>query len=180
MEITTGVVVQFICAVIGAIVTVYVFFKGRNKDVAKEQLEKVYFPMVDKLEPYLFKLSSGDKFMDLMEETRTFLDENKMLAGYMLYEDFRVFYEASSRKKARFFDEFSNDLLDTYNRLLKIVGLPRMTIMYRLRHHLYDNRGTVKAILRIVLFTTAYIIFWLFISFCFLGLISLLGRAITG
>lgn len=162
----SSIVIPAASAILSVMATIYVFFKSNNKELARERLDKVLFPLMDKLEPVLYKLSVDEGFAFLMDESKLLLEQNKMLSGYKLYEEFLIFYNANiqnKKYKEDLYKSFSNQVITEYNAACRKIGLPRITATYRLRHKLYTPVQFLFTLIGYFLFTGFIIAFFVVI-----------------
>ncbi|MEA4896151.1 MAG: hypothetical protein VB064_12965 [Oscillospiraceae bacterium] len=175
--VISNIVIPSVSAILGILATIYVFFKSNNKDLARERLDKVLFPLMDKLEPVLYKLSADEGFMFLMNEAKQILDQNKMLSGNKLYEEFRLFNDAKENDhkfKEERYKSFSNLLINEYNAACRKIGLPIISSQYRLRHKLYTTTQFVITLVGYILFSMLIFAFFMFAFLLVLAVIMII------
>ncbi|MHC1696285.1 MAG: hypothetical protein AB9835_13665 [Eubacteriales bacterium] len=178
MEISIELVVSAVISLISVLVTIYQFYKSKNYSFDRERLEKTIFPLYIKLEPYLYKYNLNDNFRNIIEDMNITIKNNRFLIGNKLYYFFSTFYDSvKSNKKDKIiqkeYNEFCNQLINTYDKLCSNLGLTRINMIYRLRHRLY---GEIKRTILVVwLIIQAIICF----AIAYYGLILLINNLIT-
>lgn len=142
-NIFSDIIIPSVSSALTLLATLYLFNKNHNKELARERLDKVLFPLIDILEPVLYKISDDEKFKLLMAKSKLILEQYKMLAGHKLYEAFHDFecVDANDKKyKQECFQLFSNRLIEEYNFSCRKVGLSGMSVLYRFYHRLFTTK----------------------------------------
>lgn len=130
---------------------VYLFFKDRNKELSREKLEKVYFPIFIELENIFFKYKDEPMFLMAVTKVKDIIDKNRLIAGNTLYYSFKNFWECKEKDKLYFYEKFSNLLIKDYNSLCKKVGIPKISATHRFQNGLYDKKGKTFFLVKVII-----------------------------
>ena len=155
-----------ISAFVSGTVSNYLFIQGHNSAIARERLEKVYFPIFKELRDYFFNYSPDDTFFLIaVTNVQKIIEDNELIAGNKLYDLFEMFSKCQDNAS---FEALCNYILNEYNRLLRASGLPPMSPFYRINHKMYDRLGVAIFFIKYI-FTSVF----MFCIGCILIFISL-------
>lgn len=129
---------EIISAVLGALITSlitwYVFKKNSNKELSRERLEKVFFPVYISLEKHLYKFDKNNiEFIYALNKAEKIIKNNRLLTGNKLYFQYTLIQnsETNTAKKINY-KKFCSMLIREYNKSCRKIGLPIITISYRM------------------------------------------------
>lgn len=153
---------EYIIGLFSVLITVggslYIYKNKSHNEVAREQLETIYSPLLEILQKHLFKRKDSyetDSFIYACDKAKKLILENSLIFPFYIRGIFEEFLEtADPEKKEKLFISFSNQLLNSYNDLCKVCHLPRIPVSYRIKHGLYKNK-TIGIISEIWLWTQA-------------------------
>ena len=100
---------------IGGAISNYRLIKGRHSEIARERLEKVYFPIFKILHDYFFKYSPDNKhFWEAITKVQEIIAENELIAGNKICGLLESFLKSRNSKKdaPKNFNELCNHILD--------------------------------------------------------------------
>lgn len=121
-------------ALITSLITWYVFVKNSNKELSRERLEKVFYPVYISLEKHLYKFDKKNmEFLYALKKVEKILEDNRLLTGNKLYFQYTLIKncDTSSAKKINY-KKFCSMLIREYNKSCRKIGLPIITISYRI------------------------------------------------
>lgn len=153
--------ISIICAIIPACLTHY-FYKRQNIPLKMSRIEKVYFPVYIAMEKYFYRYSDDSDFLMMTHKIKKIIDDNRMIAGNLLYSSFYNFYSNMNQKT---YNKLCNRILIDYNDLLHSVGLPKIYPGYRRKHHMFDKFGIIKYYFNLSF--TSFVFFTLYFFFIY-------------
>ncbi len=129
---------EIISAVLGALITSlitwYVFKKNSNKEISRERLEKVFYPVYTSLEKHLYKFDKNNiEFIYALNKAGEIIKNNRLLTGNKLYSQYTLIENCDTNiaKKINY-KQFCSMLIREYNKSCRKIGLPIITISYRM------------------------------------------------
>ena len=128
-----GIDFELIISFFSLLVAVYVFKAGPKYSLLKERYEKLISPLMNYIEPYLFKEYDTEYTKHILQ----IINENKYLARAKLIE---CVYYLESYNDQYSFNKFCRKLISEYDSLSFVLGLGMHSITYRLNRKQYKTK----------------------------------------
>jgi hypothetical protein len=142
--------VEFLVPIISLVATlcVQILKNSSYKEVNRERLDKVLFPIYLKIEKYLFVYDENNyEFIIMLKQIGEIMENNRLLTGHKLYNMYMIFKKQTVfRHKKNRYMIMCDYFIDEYSKSRKKCGLSRMPISYRVSYKLYKPTRLIKFI----------------------------------
>lgn len=144
--------ITVICPVLAIIISIWYYrCVVKKKDISKERLLNIYDPLLKLLKNHLYTYKNNENFEFVIKQVSSVIEDNRAYVGNDVYNDFEIFLNCKEKDKQMFYEKFCNSFLDTYNKLCKYIGIPKISTPYRYQHDWYDRHGKIVFITKAVL-----------------------------
>lgn len=143
-------IISIISVIISAFTSVFVYHKNKRKDIAYKRIFNVYEPVFNILEKYFFKYNTTYNFNTAITEVHNIINQNRVLAGYDLYDKFISLCSVLKDEQKTFtyksntYNGFCSFFMNKYNKLCKDAAVPHITLKYRLSQKVYTKFGKIR------------------------------------